>query len=71
MSPGISLSEVLGELMLREFAFHSHECGKTRRDFDNMMLADFCEVGASGRRYSREEVLDALERRQASPHRPF
>jgi hypothetical protein len=32
-----------------------------------MMDATFWEVGASGRRYSREYVLDELEKRQANP----
>ena len=34
-----------------------------RADFDNMMAPDFWEVGASGRGYSRESILDELERR--------
>jgi hypothetical protein len=33
-----------------------------------MTAEDFWEVGASGRRYSRQFVLDELERRHAAPH---
>ena len=33
-----------------------------------MTVGDFWETGASGRRYSREFVLDELERRYAAPH---
>lgn len=33
-----------------------------------MTCGDFWEVGASGRRYSREFVLDVLEQRLANPH---
>ena len=66
MSSDISLSEVLNELMAREFAFHSRDGEKTRCDFEHMIATDFSEVGASGRRYSREDVLDVLERRQST-----
>jgi|SRR5208283_1835300 len=58
-----ALDGVLGELRAREPIFHHPEFGATRADFDNMMTPDFWEVGASGRRYSRESVLDELERR--------
>jgi hypothetical protein len=33
-----------------------------------MTASDFWEVGASGRRYSREFVLEELEKRFAQPH---
>jgi hypothetical protein len=33
-----------------------------------MTTEDFWEIGASGRRYSRTEVLDTLEKRHAAPH---
>src|SRR5436305_15267338 len=54
---------VLHDLMQREPIFHRPEWGTTRRDFENMTEARFWEVGASGRRYSREYVLDELEKR--------
>ena len=63
-----SVLGVLKELIRREPIFHRPELGTTRADFENMTVADFWEVGASGRRYSRIDVLDALEKRYASPH---
>lgn len=33
-----------------------------------MVADDFWEIGASGRRYSRDDVLDALEARHSEPH---
>jgi hypothetical protein len=59
-----ALAGVLDELIRREPIFHSPELGTTRADFENMLMPDFWEVGASGRRYSRDYVLAELERRQ-------
>lgn len=56
------------ELMRREPIFHRPELGTTRADFEAQTAPDFWEVGASGRRYSRDEVLAALEARHAQPH---
>jgi hypothetical protein len=58
------LAGVLDELIRREPIFHRPELGTTRADFEEMMMPDFWEVGASGRRYSRDYVLAELERRQ-------
>ncbi len=63
-----SLLDVLHELKRREPIFHRPELGATRADFEKMTAADFWEVGASGRRYSRDYVLDTLEKRHAGPH---
>jgi hypothetical protein len=63
-----SVVGVLNELIRREPIFHRPELGTTRVDFENMMVTDFWEVGASGRRYSRDYVLDALEKRHAAPY---
>ena len=60
-----SLEPVLRELKRREPLFHHPERGTTRRDFEAMTAADFWEVGASGRRYSREYVLGVLADRHA------
>jgi len=62
------LEDVKAELTAREPIFHRSELGTTRADFDGMMAAEFSEVGASGRRYSREYVLDLLEERHKVPH---
>jgi hypothetical protein len=59
-----ALLGVLNELISREPIFHRPEWGTTRAHFENMTTGDFWEVGASGRRYSREDVLAELERRQ-------
>jgi hypothetical protein len=59
--------EVLNELIQREPLFHHPEFGRTRQDFEKMMDVDFWEVGASGRRYSREYTLSELVKRYANP----
>jgi hypothetical protein len=58
------LIAVLEELKRREPLFHRPELGTTRRDFEDMTDPAFWEVGASGRRYSREFILDTLENRR-------
>jgi len=66
----VTAKEDLGvrdELLKLEPLFHRPELGSTRQDFERMTSPDFWEVGASGRRYSREYVLDILEERVASP----
>ena len=63
-----ALMNVLAELREREPIFHRHELGTTREDFERMTVADFWEVGASGRRYSRDFVLAELERRCAGKY---
>jgi hypothetical protein len=62
-----SVLPVLEELKRREPLFHKPEFGTTRLDFEAMLDAGFWEVGASGRRYSREYALDILERRVPDP----
>lgn len=57
------LIPVLEELKSREPIFHRPEWGITRGDFENMTDPSFWEVGASGRRYSREFILDTLDDR--------
>jgi hypothetical protein len=61
------LIAVLEELKLREPIFHHPEFGTTRADYEAMTDPEFWEVGASGRRYSREFVLDTLENRAPDP----
>ena len=57
------LNHVLRELMAREPIFHRPELGTTRKDFDKLMAPDFWETTASGRRVSRQFILDFLEKR--------
>jgi len=72
LEPGLEtapeLQGVLAELASREPIFHRAEFGTTRADFERMTTEDYWETGASGRRYSRECVLDELERRFSVPH---
>jgi hypothetical protein len=63
-----ALSQILEELRAREPIFHRPEFGTTRDDFDRMMDSQFWEVGASGRRYGREYVLETLVERHSKPH---
>jgi hypothetical protein len=57
------LLPILQELQRREPIFHRPEFGATRAEFEAATEPDFWEVGASGRRYSREYVLDVLDER--------
>ena len=63
-----SLLDILNELTGREPIFHRAELGTKRSDFGKMTDAGFWETGASGKRYSREYVLDLLEQRHANGH---
>jgi hypothetical protein len=63
------LLNVLDELKAREPIFHHPEFGTSRADFEKMMEPMFWEVGASGKLYSREYVLDELEKRYASHYK--
>jgi hypothetical protein len=58
---------VLEELMQREPVFHRLEFGTRRADLDKMTDPEFFEIGASGRRYGRDYVLDILEKRLEDP----
>jgi hypothetical protein len=48
---------VLNELSHREPIFHTKRFGLSLDDFERGTAPDFWEVGASGRRYSREYIL--------------
>ncbi|MGD0801795.1 MAG: DUF4440 domain-containing protein [Terracidiphilus sp.] len=51
------LLPVLDELRRREPIFHTAEFGSTTAEFERSTAPDYWEVGASGRRYSREFIL--------------
>jgi hypothetical protein len=51
----------------REPLFHRPELANSHADFERMLAPEFWEVGASGRRYSREYILEVLEERLESP----
>jgi hypothetical protein len=61
------LAEIVAELSRREPIFHRTEFGTSRADFDKLMVEDYWETGASGRRYTRPFILDLLESRYAAP----
>ncbi len=62
-----ALAAVLEELKAREPIFHRPEFGTSRAAFDALMAPEYWEIGASGRRYSREFILDTLEKRHEQP----
>ncbi|MGB6133795.1 MAG: DUF4440 domain-containing protein [Acidobacteriaceae bacterium] len=51
------LLSVLEELKRREPVFHTAEFGTTVDDFERSVAPDYWEVGATGRRYSRDFIL--------------
>jgi len=51
------LQPVLKELSSREPIFHTKRFGRSLEDFERGTSPGFWEVGASGRRYSREFIL--------------
>ena len=55
------LLPVLKELRRREPIFHRPEFGTTRADYESATAPHYWEVGASGRRYSRDFILRTLE----------
>ena len=55
-------SDIFEALKAREPIFHRPEFGTSSEDFDAMLDADFWEVGASGRVYSRTYVMESLGR---------
>ena len=60
----LELMVVLDELRKREPIFHTERFGQTLDDFERATAPDFWEVGASGRRYSREFIL-RMRRRES------
>ncbi len=54
------LLPVLEELRRREPIFHSAEFGTGTAEYERAMAADYWEVGASGRRYSRGFILQSF-----------
>jgi hypothetical protein len=63
-APG--LKNILAELSSLEPIFHWPHSAMSRAELEKMTVEDFWEIGASGRRYSRQFVLDVLEQRRDS-----
>ena len=57
------LEGVLEELREREPIFHRAAFGRAREEMELSVAPDYWEVGASGRRYSREYIWRMLEER--------
>lgn len=55
------LLPVLEELQRREPIFHTQEFGTTIEDFERAVAPDYWEVGATGRRYSRDFILQTFQ----------
>jgi hypothetical protein len=53
-------SETTAELRAREPIFHCEPEGSDRAHFDSLLVSDYFEVGASGRVYDRDLVLDIV-----------
>jgi hypothetical protein len=62
-----ALREVLAELQAREPIFHKPDIWNKRDDYEQLMHPAYWEVGASGKRYSREFILRHLETRSPDP----
>jgi hypothetical protein len=62
-----ALDEVKAELVAREPIFHKPELGNTREDYLAQTADDFSEVGASGRVYERESLVESLVQRGDTP----
>jgi hypothetical protein len=63
-----TIAAITAELSSREPIFHHPELGTSRADFEKMMVDDYWEIGASGRRHERGPILDELQRRYAGPY---
>jgi len=62
-----NLDAILAELAPREPIFHQRAFGTSREDLLKMTGDDFWEIGASGRIYSREFVIENLPERYKTP----
>jgi hypothetical protein len=61
------LVEIRDELINLERHFHHPEQGAACSVFEDLTEPNFWEIGASGRKYSREIVLRVLNERSATP----
>src|SRR5262245_41372739 len=61
------LLSIQAELAALEPIFHHPELGTTREHYDAMTDPEFWEVGASGKRYSREHIISTLVVRYSQP----
>jgi len=69
LKPMPRLDEVLDDLSRLEPIFHRPESGAGPADGERLTEPGFWEIGASGQRYRRDEVLEVLRARVAHPPR--
>lgn len=62
-----NLDAILSELAAREPIFHQREFGTNREDLLKMTADDFWEIGASGKIYGRDFVIETLLERYKTP----
>ena len=63
-----SENTTFNQLAMREPLFHHPDkCGTTKKDLLNLTSEGFWEVGASGRVYTREDVIETLLQRYNDP----
>ena len=60
--PSADLNGLLQQLRSFEPIFHSENFGTSLVQFEERMESDYWEIGASGKRYSREFILSHLEK---------
>ena len=56
------LLPILQELSVREPIFHRPRYALTAADFARLMAPDYWEFGASGQRYTRDFILETLQK---------
>lgn len=61
------MNTLLDQLRALEAEFHHHNQSCTRERLEQLLHADFHEIGRSGRPYSRQTVLDFLASNPALP----
>lgn len=61
------LTNFLETLKSLEPLVYAANAGATRAHFETLLAPHFWEIAASGKRYSRDYVLDELEKRQQNP----
>ncbi len=71
MQPELKIQTALLPILeiLKQFEplIYAANAGKNTDYFEHLLAPEFWEVGASGRRYSREYVLSELEKRRMNP----
>lgn len=66
----LDLDHILQELAAREPIFHRRQFGTSRADLERMTDDKFWEIGASGKVYRRDVVIDTLIARYESGPEP-